>query len=74
MRFAGATPRKSFLICHFILGRSVSDRRFYKIERYGPQSFGHYLRMESERDLDANLARWLKQAYGVGQQKRVGDS
>jgi len=71
MRFAGATPRKSCLICHFILPRRIEDRRFHKVETFGPRCHGHYLRIDSERDLDGDVAGWLKQAYEVGQQKQL---
>jgi hypothetical protein len=69
MRFAGATPRKSALICHFILPYRVKDGRFEKIETYGPRCHGHYLRIQSPADLDRAVTRWLKQAYAVGRQE-----
>ncbi len=71
MRFAGATPRKSFLICHFILPRRIEHARFHKIETFGPRCHGHYLRIRSEDELGAEIARWLRHAYQVGQQKQV---
>jgi hypothetical protein len=36
MRFAGAMPRKSHLICHFILARKIKNARFQKIETFSP--------------------------------------
>jgi hypothetical protein len=71
MRFAGATPRKSHLICHFILPRRIDHARFHKIETFNPRCHAHYLRVAEESELDAELARWLKQAYEVGQQKHL---
>jgi hypothetical protein len=71
MRFAGATPRKSHLLCHFILPRKIDNGRFYKIETFNPRCHAHYLRVDEEADLDAEIARRLKQAYAVGQQKHL---
>jgi uncharacterized protein DUF5655 len=68
MRFAGATPRKSCLICHFILPRRIDGARFHKIETFSPRCHAHYLRVESEADLTSDVARWLEEAYLVEQQ------
>jgi Domain of unknown function (DUF5655) len=68
MRFAGATPRKSSLICHFILPRKIDSRRFHKIETFSPRCHAHYLRITSPDELNADVARWLEQAYQVGRQ------
>jgi hypothetical protein len=71
MRFAGATPRKSHLICHFILPRRIEDKRFHKIETFNPRCHAHYLRVDSEKELTREVTRWLEQAYAVGQQKNT---
>jgi Domain of unknown function (DUF5655) len=63
IRFAGATPRKSYLICHFILPRRIGNERFQKIEKYGRRCYGHYLRVKSETDLNSDVACWIQQAY-----------
>jgi hypothetical protein len=68
MRFAGATPRKSYLICHFILPRRIDNDRFDRIETFSPRCHAHYLRVEDEGELDNDVARWLQKAYAVGQQ------
>ena len=69
MRFAGVMPRKSHLICHFVLPRKIDNERFYKIETFNPRCHAHYLRVSEEAELDRDVARWLKEAYQVGQQK-----
>lgn len=71
MRFAGATPRKSHLLCHFILPRKIDNRRFQKIEKFSPRCYGHYLLVRSEAELDNQVARWLKEARAVGGQKHL---
>jgi hypothetical protein len=72
MRFAGATPRKSHLICHFILPRKIDNDRFHKIETFNPRCHAHYLRVDSEKELTREVTSWLKEAYAVGQQKTPG--
>lgn len=71
MRFAGVTPRKSFLICHFILPRRIGGARFYKIETFTPRCHAHYLRVRERGDLDREVARWLREAYEVGEQRHL---
>ncbi len=66
VRFVGATPRKSHLICHFILPRKIDSERFHKIETFNPCCHAHYLRVNDDADLDGDVARWLKEAYEVG--------
>jgi hypothetical protein len=68
MRFAGVMPRKSYLICHFILPRRIESDRFYKIETFTPRCHAHYLRVSEPSDLNGEVAQWLKEAYEVGQQ------
>lgn len=71
MRFAGATARKSHLLCAFILTRKVESPRFQKVEKFSPRSYGYYLPVRSETELDRAVAGWLKEAYAVGQQKHL---
>jgi hypothetical protein len=63
-------PRKLYLICHFILPRRIDDARFHKIEGFNPRCHAHYLPVCSETELNGDVARWLTEAYAVGQQKR----
>jgi hypothetical protein len=66
--FAGVTPHKSHLICHFILPRKVENKRFSKIETFNPRCHAHSMRVDNEAELNDNVGRWLKQAYKVGAQ------
>ena len=68
VRFAGAYPRKSYLLCGFALPYRSADPRFVKIENYAPHFQGHLLRVASEADLDGQVQRWLHEAYKVGAQ------
>jgi hypothetical protein len=69
VRFAGAVPRKSFLLCSFALPRRLNHPRFIKVESYSPLFHGHTIRLESEKDLDDELQKWLYEAYTVGNQE-----
>ena len=71
MRFAGAMPRKSHLLCHFILPHKIDNGRFHKIETFTPRCHAHYLRVNEEADLDPEIARYLQEAYSVGEQKHL---
>jgi hypothetical protein len=43
----------------------VNNARFQKIETFSPRCHAHYLRIDSEEQLDAEFARWLKQDYAL---------
>jgi hypothetical protein len=66
VRFAGAYPRKSHLLCGVALPRRVESPRFVKIESYSRHFHGHTLRISSEKELDTQVQRWLRQSYRVG--------
>ena len=59
VRFAGAVPRKSYLMCAIALPRRRKHRRFVKIETYAPGWHGHQFRVDSEKDLVAEVEHWM---------------
>jgi len=69
VRYAGCQVRKSHLACAIALPRRVDNSRFTKITSYAPHFIGHHFRVSSKKDLDAQLQRWLREAYSVGAQK-----
>ena len=71
VRFAGATPRKSYLQCHFGFTRRHDNPRFFKIEQYARQLYGHYCRIWSESELDAEFTGWVREVYELGQQTHL---
>ncbi|HUK88088.1 MAG TPA: DUF5655 domain-containing protein [Terriglobales bacterium] len=69
VRFAGCYPRKTHLLCGLALPKRTPHARFLRIESYGKHFHGHYLRLASEKDLDAQVQRWLRASYKVGAQE-----
>ncbi len=69
VRFLGCVPRKSYLLCNFEFGERQKHTRFRKVETYAPRWHGHELRVDSEQELDAQVERWIREAYAVGEQK-----
>jgi len=45
VRFAGCTPRKKYLICHFWFKRRHDSQHFYKIKQYTQIDFGHFTKV-----------------------------
>lgn len=72
VRFAGAIPRKSYLLCGFWFTRRRDHPRFRKITKYAPRVYGHQVRVESEDEFDEEFRSWIREAYEVGQQKHLG--
>jgi uncharacterized C2H2 Zn-finger protein len=69
VRFAGAYPRKSYLLVGFALPRRLKSPRMKKIEEYAPHFIGHLTEIRSETDLDDELRRWIRESFGVGRQE-----
>jgi hypothetical protein len=71
VRFAGIYVRKS----HFMLGlwftRRMEIPRLDRIEKITPRCYVHYVKIASDSDLGAELMRWLRRAYLVGQQQHL---
>ncbi|HTO92556.1 MAG TPA: DUF5655 domain-containing protein [Candidatus Sulfotelmatobacter sp.] len=72
MRFASAVVRKGYLLCTFILARRVADPRIVKYEFLKPRYHLHTFRLERPDQVDAQVRRWLAEAYRFGKQEPVG--
>ena len=66
MRFINVQVRRSHLIVGFILRRRPADRRFDRVEAYGPRTYGAYLRVSTLSELDDDVRRWIREAYVTG--------
>jgi hypothetical protein len=69
VRFVAIYPRKRSLEIGIELSARRSDARFHKIESYTRHMHGHYLRIADEKQLDAQVQRWLRESYAVGAQR-----
>lgn len=68
--FASLVVRRAALDVGFILPRALTDRRIHKIERLGPAKYSYYTRLSSPAEVDAQLERWLREAYESGARVR----
>jgi Domain of unknown function (DUF5655) len=71
MRFLALYPRKASLLCGFVLARRVEHPRFEKILSVGPRSHVHDLRLTSVDEIDADVRRWMREAYASGEQQHL---
>lgn len=62
VRFCAVYPRKTHLRVGLILCRRLRHPRFVKVEDYGGNAAGHYLRLAEKSDLDAQLAAWVRES------------
>jgi hypothetical protein len=69
VRFVAVYPRKRALEIGIELSARHPHPRFHKIETYSRLMHGHYLRIENENQLDAQVQRWLRESYLVGGQE-----
>jgi len=71
VRFAGASPRKSYLNCGFFFKRKVASPRFWKMEHLGRSDYAQYTRIRSLDEFDGEFKAWLREAYAVGEQRHL---
>jgi len=73
-RFAGIDrPRRDHLLANFVLTAPIRSDRFARVEFIAPYYYVHRLRLREPEDVDAELERWLAQAYEVGEQRHITD-
>jgi hypothetical protein len=70
--FASVALTRNGLDVVFVLGRRLKHRRIKKAQEEYP-GIVHFLRLEKEEDLDADLAGWMQEAYDHCQQKNQGE-
>ena len=71
VRFAGAVPRKSYLLVSFGFPRRVDSPRFHKIDRFAPRWYGHHCKVTTLEDFDDDFLDWIRLSYTVGEQKHL---
>ena len=65
VRFSGLEPRKDGFLSSFALHRWLDSPRIVKTVDYGARWRAHYVRIQSEGDLDDELAAWLQEAHDI---------
>jgi hypothetical protein len=65
VRFAGLYPRRDGFLASFALHRWLDSPRIVKTADYGPRWRGHYVHVQSEADLNAELEAWLQESHDV---------
>jgi hypothetical protein len=62
--------RSRWLEVHFWLKRRLDDPRFHRVELIPRDNWIHWFRLTDRSQLDAALARVVREAYAVGNQER----
>jgi hypothetical protein len=63
--FAGVATRKSALVLTIKSDRKLSSPRIHKSEQTSAKRFHHEVKLTSPADVDAELVRWLEDAYAL---------
>jgi hypothetical protein len=72
VRFAGVVScSHSGLVIGFWLKRRIDSPRFIKVEYLLRSDWIYRMRIDDERELDRELAGWMREAYAVGQQEHL---
>jgi hypothetical protein len=71
MRFAALMPQRTALKGHLVLAHRQESRCLEKIETYSPRNHVHVFRLVSEKQLNDEFRRWIKEAYKVGCQEHL---
>jgi hypothetical protein len=75
IRLASGYPRKRALIVGFLLPPAVRSPRFGKTpDGVSRHYVVRYVRFTDERDVDAETARWMRQAYRLGRQDHLAQA
>jgi hypothetical protein len=69
--FGSLVVRRNAVEVGFILPRNFSHARIHKTEKMGPSKYAHHTRLSSIDDLDAQLVKWLKEAYELSAGRQV---
>ena len=71
MSFIAVQVRRDYLTGHFVFARRVEHPRFTRVETFSPRNHLHAFRIDSLAELDNEFAAWVREAYGVGEQKHL---
>ena len=63
--FAGVHPRSTGIILNLVFDRPVQDARVWKSEKVSANRWHVEFKVEDPTDVDAQLKKWLRQAYAL---------
>ena len=61
--FAGVYTRKNYILLLFRTDYPIDDPRITKREQHSARRFMHIVKLTQESDVDAQLLKWLEDAY-----------
>jgi hypothetical protein len=61
--FAGVHPRKNHFNLEFRTDYKIEDTRIVRQQQLSAHRYEHTVKLERESDVDAQLLKWLKDAY-----------
>jgi hypothetical protein len=61
--FAGVHPRKNHINLEFRTDYQIDDPRIARQQQLSARRFEHTVKLDKESDIDAQLLKWLKDAY-----------
>lgn len=71
MSFAAFTLRRRWIDGHVVLARRLDSPRFRRIDFISPRNQVHLFRLTQPTEVDAEVERWLAEAYSVGEQRHL---
>lgn len=71
MSFAALRTARRWVDAHVVLARRLEHPRFRKVTTFSPRNHLHEFRLHDPADVDADVAKWLAEAYAVGQQRHL---
>ena len=63
--FAAVHVLRSSLTLGFLLNRRLNDTRIVRVEEVGTKKYLHIVRLAHRKDVDARIAKWMKEAYAL---------
>jgi hypothetical protein len=74
MSFAAFTLRRRWVDGHVVLARRLESPRFRRIDIISPLNQVHLFRLHEPAEVDAEVERWLAEAYLVGEQRHLASA
>jgi hypothetical protein len=71
MSFAAFTLRNHWVDGHVVLARRRESARFRTVQVFSPRNVLHTFRLHSAKEVDEEVAGWLREAYAVGAQRHL---